>query len=408
MNRLPYGLLILGFSLLPQAQALEWHGLLDIRALNANSENSWTHAGLGKMRYDADSTGLHLGQAILKVEGDVSDSISAAMVVNAADDRSGLVNINEAWLGWNPVPSGPWKLRAKAGAFFPAGNLEIDYDSVGWTPSRTLSSSAINSWIGEEFRTKGLELNASHLGRFDGSPHTFGLGAALFNGNDAAGTLMAWRGWSISDRITGLSEAIELPDLEVYERYGDIPRQSRQIHLFREIDHRLGYYLGASYQYEHQIELMGMHYDNRGDPLIVKDGQYSWRTRFDQISTRWKTHQGWEFLLQALNGSTLMGPKAVYLDYWSWYGLASHPLGSGQITLRFDQFGTRDKDILPQDPNSEHGYAIALAYAYPITPTLHWVSEGLRVDSLRPAREMLGIAEHQTEHSFSTALQWRF
>lgn len=390
------------------ASALEWHGLLDVRALSANSETSWTHSSLGKLRYDSDSNGLKLGQATLQVNGDVSDTVSATLVVNAADDRSNLLNINEAWIGWNPLPSGPWKFNSKAGAFFAKNNIEIDYDSVGWTPARTISSSAINSWLGEEFRTKGLEFNATHRGRYAGSLHDYGFTAALFNGNDAAGTLMAWRGWSISDRITGLSEDLQLPDLEVYEGYGPIPRQSRNIHVFREIDNRLGYYLGAHYKYSNWLEVSAMHYDNQGDPMVVKDGQYSWRTRYNHVSAEVKTTNGWTFLFQGMTGDTLMGPRAVYVDYWSWYGLASHALGPGQLTLRFDQFGISEDDILPSDPNGEHGHALALAYAYPIKPHLSWITEGLLVQSNRPARETIGDAAQQSERSLTTALRWQF
>ena len=233
---------------------------------------------------------------------------------------------------------------------------------------------------------------------------------ALFAGNDPAGTLLAWRGWSVGDRISGLSESLQLPDLPVYRPQGELPDQSRSIHVFREIDDRLGYYLTANYGYAGALELAAMHYDNRGDPMVLRSGQYSWRTRFDHLSLRWRGLGQWEFAAQALKGDTLMGPGAVYLDYSAWYVLLSHPLGPGIATLRFDRFGAqeRDSDVLRVDPNSEDGRALALAYNWTITPAISLVSELLAVQSNRPARRLIGQAAEQTERSLTVALRWHF
>lgn len=386
------------------ASSVEWSGLLDVRAQAADNERSWTRAGMGKMRDDR--SGIR-GQAILGAEVDISDAITGSAVLNASD-RPRLVDLQEAWLGWNPVPAGPWKIRAKAGLFFPPGNQEIDYQRLTWTPSRTISSSAINSWIGEELRTKGLELSLTHRGRASGSPHDFGATAAVFNGNDPAGTLLAWRGWGVGDRITGVSEAIELADLPVYRADGAINRQARAIKLFREIDGRAGYYVALHYAYTDKLDVMAMHYDNRGDPLIVKQGQYSWATSFNQLGLRLRQAAGWELMAQYLTGFTAMGPRAVALDYRAWYALASHRIGTGSLTLRYDRFGTREDDILPADPNGEDGRAIALAFAFEFSPTVSLVTELLTLHSSRPARRLVGDASNQHERSLKTSLRWQF
>jgi hypothetical protein len=85
--------------------------------------------------------------------------------------------------------------------------------------------------------------------------------AAVFTGNDPTGTLLAWRGWSISDRIAGRNESLQLPDLPVYRRWGAIPWQHRTIHPFREVDGRLGYYAGASVNVGARQELAALRYD---------------------------------------------------------------------------------------------------------------------------------------------------
>lgn len=387
------------------ARGVEWSGLLDVRAQAADGERSWTHAGMGKLREDG--AGIRLGQAILAAQVDIGDALSATAVLNGAD-RPGLVDLQEAWLGWNPVPTGPWKVRARAGLFFPPGNQEIDYQGLTWTPSRTISASAINSWIGEELRTKGLELSLTHRGRASGSPHDFGATAAVFNGNDPAGTLLAWRGWGVGDRIGGVGEAIELADLPVYRADGAINKQARVIHLFREVDGRAGYYAALHYAYTDRLEVTAMHYDNRGDPLVVKQGQYSWATRFNHVGVRLRPAAGWELMAQYMTGFTAMGTRAVALDYRTWYLLASRRLGDGTLTLRYDRFMTRENDILPSDPNGEHGRATALAYAFDLGPGLSLVSELLTVHSDRPARRLIGDAPVQNERSITSSLRWQF
>jgi hypothetical protein len=412
MNTLPLAkyflerAVLLALTLPLTARSVEWSGLLDVRALSADGERSWTRSGLGKTRYD--SSGVRLGQAILGAEWQVSDAITGSAVLNFSDDRRRLVDLQEAWLGWNPVPSGPWKMRAKAGLFFPPINQEIDYDRLTWTPTRTNSASAINSWIGEELRTKGLELSLTHRGRAAGSAHDFGASAAIFNGNDPAGTLLAWRGWGVGDRITGASEPIQLADLPVYRPNGAINQQTRDIKLFREIDGRAGYYAALNYAYGDMVEVKAMHYDNRGEPLIVKQGQYSWATKFHHVGLRLRPTGHWELMAQWLSGSTVMGPSAVALDYRAWYALASHPLGKGTLTLRYDQFRTREHDILPADPNGEDGRAIALAFVFEMTPAVSVVTELLSVHSTRPSRMLVRDLPRQHERSLTTALRWQF
>ncbi len=390
----------------PCARAVELHGLVDLRAAAVDASTSWLHGGLGKLRYDR--SGLRLGQATLAADAELADTVGATIVANASDDRRGAFGVNEAFLSWNPVPSGPWKARLKAGAFFPVTSMELDYASVGWTPTRTVSSSAINSWIGEELRTRGIELNLSRNGRLAGSPHDFGLTAAVFGWNDETGTLLAWRGWTVSERITSLHESLPLADLPVYRDDGDL-WQTRNIHPFREIDHRQGYYLSAHYAWRGMLELTAMHYDNRANPRAIVDAQWAWATRFKHLGLRLHPGAGWELAAQAMLGSTLVGRRAVYADVAAWYVLASHRFGPGQATIRYDRFRVDEEDdILPQDPNSEHGNALALAYALDLNPSFTLVSEFLQVNSERPARALIHTDPRQRERSLTVSLRYHF
>ena len=394
------------------APAIQWRGLLDVRAVDTalypDGQRSFINGGLGKTRYDTTSRHFSLGQAVLRADADLLDAVTATVELSADGQHNGVIDVREAWLGWNPLPDGPWKNRVKAGFFFPPTSVEIDYDGIGWTPTRTISSSAINSWIGEELRTNGVEWSALHRGRYASQAYDYGFAAAVFTGNDPTGTMLAWRGWSISDRIAGRNEALQLADLPVYRADGAIPRQDRTIHPFREVDGKLGYYLGANYNYGKWLELAVLRYDNRADPIIVKNGQYGWHTRFDHASAVLRPGGEWEVLMQAMRGDTLMGRNAVALDFQSWYALLSHPLGSGSLALRYDRFSTSEHDILPGDPNNETGHGWALAYKLPLTDSLELMAEALAVSSVRSAREQIGEAPALTERSLTASLRWRF
>ncbi len=394
------------------AGAVELRGVLDLRLVASDAQRSWLGSGLDKTRFDRDSSPLRLGQAILRMDADLAPALSVVGVFSASDDRRGLLDVNEAWFAWSPVPSSPWKTRVRAGAFFPVSSLEVGYDNIGWTPEHTVSSSAINSWLGEELRTKGIEVNFSRNGRLTGSPHDFGVTGALLFGNDPVGTLLAWRGWSVGDRISGLSESLPLADLPVFRSSGELPDQARSINVFREIDGRPGFYVGANYAYAGAVtpELAVLHYDNRGDPLVIRSGQYSWRTRFNHASVRMRGLGRWELSAQALEGNTQMGPNAVSLDYRAWYFLASHPWGPGRVAMRVDQFNTRERseDVIPTDANSETGHALALAYHWRINTAVSLVSEALIVSSDRPARSVLGLPANRLERTLTAALRLSF
>ena len=352
--------------------------------------------------------GVPAGRLALRVQADPWRDLRFTAVADADSERSSVVDLQEAWLAWNPVPASPWRVRAKAGAFFPLDSLEVAYDQVGWNPARTISSSAINSWVAQEVRVLGAEFTGQWRGALAGSPHTFTARLGVFAGNDPAGTEIAWRGWDVSGRVTGLFQKLRLPDLPVYRPTGPIFRQTRNVHVFRELDHRPGYYAMLGYSLEGRLDIEAMHYDNRADPLVVNNGQYGWRTHFNHLSLRLILPGAWEMDSQAMRGSTMMGPNAVHARFSSWYVLASHTLGPGLATARYDWFRARDRDILPQDPNGEHGHAWALAYSLPLRHSLTLVTEALRVVSNRVARSQIGEAPVQTESSLELELRWKF
>jgi hypothetical protein len=385
--------------------AADLHGIATLGGAAAHARSDDFTAGMDKSPFGLEAPA---GRITMRAESTPVANIVATVVADADSGRSSVFDVQEAWLGWNPVPTSPWRVRARAGAFFPVSSVEVGYQQVGWNAQRTISSAVINSWIAEEVRILGVELAGQWRGALLGSPHTFTARLGIFGGNDPAGTEIAWRGWNVGGRITGLFQQLRLPDLPVYRPDGDVPLQTRDVHEFREIDHRPGWYEALGYSFEGRLDIEAMHYDNRADPLRVKDGQYSWRTRFDHASARLQWPGDWELLAQAITGSTLMGPHAVHVRFKSWYLLANHRLGPGLATMRYDWFRTTEHDLLPADPNHERGHAWALDYSLPLPHSLTLLAEVQRVRSRREARALIGETPDRREDAIALELRWEF
>ncbi|HEX5757189.1 MAG TPA: hypothetical protein VFY12_12685 [Arenimonas sp.] len=390
------------------AAAVEVEGLLDLRLQGSNSEHGWLWQGLDKQRFDDRHDGLQLGQAVLEIRGQPLSTVNAVLVLLGRGDGGDAVQASEAFLQWRPVPDGAWRPRVKLGAFFPA--ISEENTGLGWTAPRTISTSAVNAWIGEEFRTVGAELTYARPGRFVGSAHDIELFAAVFGYNDPAGALLVWRGWSVGDRISIAGERIDFADLPAFRPTGVFRFHAPWIKPFKEIDGRWGAYAGARYRHARGWGLSLMRYDNRGDPSGFDDGQWSWMTRFWHLGANWQPRADWEVLAQLLQGSTVAGRRhSVAADYRAGYLLLSHLRGAHRFSVRFDAFAIDDRDRTVSDPNGEHGNAQALAWVWsPPGRAWHIALEWLRIDSTRDNRVLIGEPSKRVENSLSAAWRWRF
>ncbi len=401
---MPLGLILYWSAI--SAAAANLRGLATVGTAADHARSDDFTESLDKSPFGLD---VPTGRVVLSAEAALAGDFVGTLVVDADSQRNSVLDVQEAWLGWNPVPTSPWRSRARLGAFFPLTSLEVGYDQVGWNPIRTISSSAINNWIAQEVRTIGVEFTQQWRGALLNVPHTFTLRMAVFGANDPSGTEISWRGWDVSGRVTGLFQKLRLPDLPVYQPGGPIQVQTRNVHVFRELDHRPGWYAGVGYAFEGVLDIEAMHYDNRADPLQITHRQYGWRTRFDHVGISLKLPADTQLLAQGMHGGTFMGPNGVHARFASWYLLGSHALGPGSATLRYDWFKTTDRDIMPlPDPNGESGHAWALAYSLPLPHSLTLVTEALRVDSRRDARPLIGEAPRRKEDSLSLELRWAF
>lgn len=391
-------------------------GLFDIRGVYTDDTPSWLDGGTGKTRYGPPIAGhatlARLSQASLLVDAPAGDFVRAHFQLNAdADpDRQGersRVDLIQAFVDVRAEPTARLRLRARLGAFFPPVSLEAD--GPAWTGPYTITPSAATSWIADEVRTIGGE------GRISLKPgrHELSLAAAAFGGNDPTGSLLAWRGWALGDRQTGLGDRLPLSPLRSIGSGGVFDRQPQWVQPFREVDGRLGYYVAGSWKGEGIGDARGIHYDNRGRPTDFDGSQYAWHTRFDSAAARIEWH-GIELLGEYLWGVTQMGPTvagrpAVDAGVYAVFGMASVSAGRHRLTARYDRFRVDDDDAYQaEDPNAEHGHAWTAAYSLRTGEQHRLAVEVLRVESERPGRVDLGAASRVTETLAQASFRVKF
>ncbi|MDX1678825.1 hypothetical protein, partial [Arsukibacterium sp.] len=267
--------------------------------------------------------------------------------------------------------------------------------------------SAINSWVAEEIRTRGAELNISRPGRFFQSKHSWSAVIGAFQGNDPAGTLLAWRGFALHNLQTGLGEQVNFADYPSIQS-GDLSLQNPWVEPTRELDHRTGYYLGLHWEYGQRTRLRAYYYDNNGEPLLFRHQQYAWRTRFTSLAVQHIVNDNWQVVSQWLQGDTLMGPGAVNADFAAWFLLAHWQQNKLSATLRYDDFKVDDIDLTPGDNNNGQGEALLLALGYQLNSHLKLSAEYLRLNSTQLNRQQWGWQVNQQQSLSKLVLTWRW
>ena len=384
-------------------------------ALN-DGGTTWLNGGLGKARDDED--GVVLDQALLGVGLHVTDTLTVRAVGSYYTDPDAgpdtQFGVTEAWLHYRPIPRSDLRYEIRAGAFLPPFSMENI--TPGWLSPYTWTPSAINTWFGEELRTVGMEARVERMGKFSGSPHDFSLTASVFGFNDPAGSLLAWRGWSMHGRQSRLFESVPFTKLPAFQSSRPFELQSQWDTPFLEVDDEIGYYLQGEWDYGRRSELTVAWYDNRGIPTALSDseGQYAWHTRFIHLGWHLTLPRDFEFIAQYINGDTGMGmvwqPRVtgVVVDFESFFLLLTKQFGSHRFSVRYDNFSTDDHDNTFMDDNDERGHAWTLAYFWNAKPNLRLGLEWLQIDSRRSARGYIGQAAVQQDSHLFAGVRWRF
>jgi len=383
-------------------------GLLQVRAVQADSQLSWQEGGIGLYRHDAANQGVVLSQGIIDLSADISSSWSAHAVVNLYQDPKSTLGVSQTYLQYKPLVRSDYKWHIKVGGFYP--QLSLENPDMGWLSAYNYTNSAINSWVGEELRTLGVEATIKRPARNFNSAHSFSLVGATFKGNDPAGTLLAWRGFALHDRQTTLNEALAFAPVASLNT-PQLQFQANQVLPFEEVDGRFGYYVGGHWDYLKKSQLRVYYYDNNGDPgaLNYNTGQYAWDTRFLSVAWLNKFTPKTRLIIQIMSGGTAMGQnRGVDTRFYSHFALLSHKIKRHRFSVRYDYFEVTDKDDWKFDPNASHGEGLTATWRYQLTPQWQIGVEGSALHSQADNRVAMNKALRISQQQIALNAQFRF
>jgi len=371
---------------------------------------AWTSGSVGKLATDSD--GAVLDRAFVDYSGRLTDTLDVRVAAEGySDDIGGTLGLTQAYLQWRPIPRSANRLRFRLGAFYPP--LSLESPDPGWSSPYTLNLSAINTWVAEELRTVGIEMSVSRRPSRLGGAHEFSLQAAAFTGDDPAGSLLAWKGWSVHERQTRFGDELPLAPLPQLQPGMIFAKQDPYVTPFREVDDRPGFYVGAGWRYSRRLQLSVLHFENRARPTAFVSGQYGWRTRFDQLGLQTDLPGAVGLVAQWMHGSTVMGPllgtaHAVDTRFGSWFVLLTREFGNQRLTLRYDYFDVTDRDPVPLDDNTDEGHAWTIGYRYHLSQHVAVALEWLEIVSRRPAWRYAGFPGQYSEEQLQAMLRLRF
>jgi hypothetical protein len=361
------------------------------------SETSWLDGGLGKLRFGGrqPDPNFRFAEAVGQGALILSDDLRLVAVGRIEPEQRSGIDLIEAYGAWRPQFD-DWLVALKVGAFFPPFSLENT--DIGWTSPYTLTPSTIDSWIGDELRTIGVEAYAekqTSLGKF-------ALTGALFCCNDPAGVLLADRGWTLDDRPSGLFEEVREPDATLI-LFGATPPERTP--LFLEIDNRIGWYAGASWSMAGIGKASLNRYDNDADPSKSIEEYFAWRTRFWSLG--WESHlDALSLLAQAMTGDTTIAPLpgvVATTRFKSAYALASYDLDDWRFAGRAEFFQTRSTagaGLLDED-----GHAFTFASSWMPKDWLRLTAELIALSSRRGERALVGVTPEQADSQFQLSIR---
>ncbi len=381
-------------------------GWVDLRLGHAGSEASWLDGGFGKLRNGGTSDSASLAQAALLWTPRLSDNITGQVLVQEVPDARNPLGVSEAYVKWKPVPTSSTRYGVRLGRMFPPVSLE--HDGPGWTTTRTLTPSAINSWVGEELLVDGLEANVQQAF----GDHSLGGTFGLYRSADTAGTILAFRGWALHDVASSGNTELPLPAGNGTGYSAVFLKQAPYSKPSVDVDGRMGYYGRIDWRPPAPVAFNLIYLYNPGTPTIVKDGQYGWTTRLMGGGLQARVSPKDELLSQVLWGTTKMGAivianrHAVDIHFDSAYVLLSHSFDDGaKLTARADYFEVIDHSWVVSDNNNEKGYGATLAWLKPVSAHIDLALEAVEVSSRRPARSTQSEPADQSQTQIQLALK---
>ena len=326
--------------------------LVDFRLARGPEVPSWTDGGAGKTRFGGratpagfeEVTRADLAELAIQLGAVLPWDLRAQLQVNVQHD---IADDYEPWLveaflrkEWGDAQSG---FGLQLGAM--TVPFALEHGGPAWSPERTLSASALNTWLWEEFTLAGLE---GEWWRESPGGLKFGLLAGAGFGPDLFGRLVAVRGWVMGDQLGGVNGDLPLPN-------------GTRTDIFDERDDRPAAYLLATIgDSEERATLTLGALDNGGD----QDEPGVWSTQLVTIGATLRPHPNVDVVLQYLDGEARVREVSNDSDLEAYYGLVSLHLREHRFTVRYDDF--RVEDVDGGNPTSERGDAFTAAYLY------HW------------------------------------
>lgn len=386
-----------------------FHGILDFRATVTDSLTSYTQGGYGKFGSD-DGESITLSQAGGVVALSWDNGLSAHVVANAyANDGDFKIGLTEGYIKYSGLPNASgYRWQTKLGIFYP--KISLENNAYAWASKNTLNSSSLNTWIGEEIRVLGNEINLTRLGKINNNSYDLSFTLSTFVNNDPAGSLLAWHGWTISNRQTLWTEKVPLTDFVARREGNVLEDQASSSDPFLEVDDRIGAHIKAEIKFHRKGKISGGYYNNNAKPYIIDNGQYGWKTRFYHIDLTWFLPKGILLTSQFLSGDTLMQnpnrQNMVDNKYSNGYLALSKRFGPHRLTSRIEAFNVEDNDHTLGDNNTENGKAFTINYSYRISKPWFLSAEYSWIDSHRPGRTYTNNTINLIEKQFTLAARY--
>ena len=378
------------------AGSLDVHGLAAARGVWTRGQASWLEGGFGRLSEGAGSPEEEETTARGQLQLGLDWNPSLTWRVHAhgvlwgepssyGGQRAGL---SEAFVQFRPELSPTATLRLRAGTFFSGTSLENTEPL--WQSPYTLTFSALNTWLGEEVRLTGLDAQANlRLGAAD----ELDVAGAAFGVNDTAGTLIAWRGWALGDRLASVGERLPLPPLRSLAPSGAFADQRPDTRPIDELDGRVGWQSRLRWSRPGTALVQLAYFDGRGDRDEYRR-QYAWRTTSLSAGLQLQLGRSLILISEAAQGDTGMGlpqpaPARVDVRYRVGYALLSWSRGRWRVSARYDRFRNQEKDG-SAEPNGESGWAATAALLWRPAERLRLGAEYLELRAQRPAAAYSG------------------
>ena len=378
--------------LAPSARAdeLRFDGFLSGRGVLVDGPASWLDKGFGRFPEPGrDETGrrefARAGQGEVQARLEWSPSLVWDVRVHgraryeSSTSRGSRAGIAEALVEWHPELTPRTALRFRLGTFFPATSFENTRPL--WSSPFTLTLSALDTWIAEELRPTALEATLVRRGTRD---HGVEIGAAVLAGADSSGALLAWRGWTLGDRLTTIGERLPLPPLSSFGPGGGFARQRDGTTPTAELDGRPGWMARVRWSRGPGTAVQVWALDNEGDRRLHR-GQYAWRTQMVAAGASLSAGPLVTFVADAMAGRSGMGPRDeahVDIDFRTAYVLASIGGARARLSGRYDVFRNVDRDHTAE-PDDDDGRAWTASFSWSPVRRVRLALEGVQVVASR-------------------------